>query len=132
MLIAQIRICICAATVRLMHGRIDTVAALARCVAHVNRLDPRPDLVLATGDLVDLGLPEDYRVLLAGCWTVWRCRSTSSPAITTTVRDARVVRRSRLSAGDGPFLHYTIEGCPLRLIGLDTVLPGEVGGGLCA
>ena len=33
---------------------------------------------------------------------------------------------------DGPFLHYTVEDFPLRLIGLDTVLPGKIGGALCA
>ena len=33
---------------------------------------------------------------------------------------------------DSAFLHYTVERWPLRLIGLDTVLPGQVGGGFCA
>src|SRR5512132_820510 len=65
MLIAQISDLHLRTDGSLMHGRIDTRAALANCVAHVNGLDPRPDLVLATGDLADLALPEDYRVLRA-------------------------------------------------------------------
>jgi 3',5'-cyclic AMP phosphodiesterase CpdA len=32
---------------------------------------------------------------------------------------------------DGTFLHYTVEDRPLRLIGLDTVIPGEISGGMC-
>ena len=33
---------------------------------------------------------------------------------------------------DGEFLHYAIEDYPLRLIGLDTTIPGEEGGMMCA
>ena len=32
---------------------------------------------------------------------------------------------------EGEFLHYVVEDHPLRLIGLDTVIPGEVGGIMC-
>ena len=41
---------------------------LARCVQEIRRLRPQPDLVIATGDLVDLGIAEEYahlRQLLA-------------------------------------------------------------------
>jgi Icc protein len=35
------------------YGRVDTAAALARCVEALNRFAPAPDLVVITGDLVD-------------------------------------------------------------------------------
>ena len=47
----------------LAYGRLDTAPYLARAVEHLLALRPRPDLVLATGDLVDGGSPEEYRRL---------------------------------------------------------------------
>ena len=44
----------------LLYGRIDTQGFLERAVAHVNGLDPRPDIALVTGDLVDKGAPAEY------------------------------------------------------------------------
>jgi 3',5'-cyclic-AMP phosphodiesterase len=37
----------------LAYGRVDTAAALTRCVDTLNRLMPRPDMVVISGDLVD-------------------------------------------------------------------------------
>jgi 3',5'-cyclic-AMP phosphodiesterase len=131
MLIAQISDLHLRACGTRMHDRIDTQRALADCVRHVNRLDPRPDLVLATGDLTDWARPEDY-VLLR--------RMLDELAIPCYVIPGNHDDRAALRAafGDlsylpatGEFLQYTIESWPLRLIGLDTVLPGEVGGGFC-
>lgn len=45
-------------------GSIDTTAFLHQAVAHVNRMDPQPDLVLITGDLVNDGLPPQYEHLM--------------------------------------------------------------------
>ena len=42
----------------LAYGVADTATALARAVKHINTLNPRPDLVLTTGDLVDEGASE--------------------------------------------------------------------------
>jgi 3',5'-cyclic-AMP phosphodiesterase len=49
----------------LAYGRVDTAAALARCIDTINRLVPRPDLVVISGDLVDKPLPEAYKHLKA-------------------------------------------------------------------
>ncbi len=42
---------------------VETNAMLARAVKSLNALKPVPDVVLATGDLVDGGTSEEYRVL---------------------------------------------------------------------
>src|SRR4051812_18489497 len=47
----------------LAYGKVDTARALARCVAELNALDPRPDLVVISGDLVDTPTPGEYQHL---------------------------------------------------------------------
>lgn len=131
MLIAQISDTHVRADGTLLHGRIDTRAALEACVGHVNRLLPRPDVALATGDLADHGRPEDYRLIRA------LLDRLAMPVYVIPGNHDDRAAMLRAFAGDalptdGPFLHYTVEHYPLRLIGLDTVLPGEVSGGLCA
>ncbi len=50
---------------RLAYGKVDTAAALTRCVAELNRLAPRPDLVVVSGDLADTALRQEYEHLVA-------------------------------------------------------------------
>src|SRR5262245_9072071 len=63
MIIAQISDMHIRAPGQLAYRRVDTAAFLARAVDHVLRMTPRPDAVIATGDLVDAGQPEEYRHL---------------------------------------------------------------------
>jgi predicted MPP superfamily phosphohydrolase len=44
----------------LLYGRVDTADFLARAVAEINRLEPRPDIVVLTGDLVAVGETPEY------------------------------------------------------------------------
>lgn len=44
----------------LAYGRVDTAVALARCVAELNRLTPRPELVVISGDLADTPSDAEY------------------------------------------------------------------------
>ncbi|RBL66247.1 phosphodiesterase, partial [Pseudomonas sp. MWU13-2625] len=48
---------------QLAYRRVDTAAALARCIARLNALEPRPDAVLVPGDLTDFGHDEEYGYL---------------------------------------------------------------------
>jgi Icc protein len=47
----------------LAYGRVDTAAALERCVAALNEFAPRPDLVVISGDLADTPTAEEYEYL---------------------------------------------------------------------
>ena len=44
----------------LAYGRVDTAGFMRSAVAHLNGLRPRPDLVVVSGDLVDLGGAGEY------------------------------------------------------------------------
>jgi Icc protein len=47
----------------LAYGKVDTAAALERCVAALNEFLPRPDLVVISGDLADTPTFEEYEYL---------------------------------------------------------------------
>src|SRR6202166_1222588 len=48
---------------KLAYGRVDTVAALERCVAALNEFLPQPDFVVISGDLADTPSAEEYQYL---------------------------------------------------------------------
>lgn len=116
---------------RLAYRQVDTAAMLARCVGAINRLDPAPDLVVITGDLTDIGSPEEYAHLKR------LLEPIAAPLIVIPGNhDEREAMRAAF-AEDGylppsGFLQFAIEHGGLRIIGLDTVIPGEGGGELCA
>ena len=110
---------------------VDTAGALARAIAAINRLDPSPDLVVLTGDLVESGKPEEY-AHLHSLLAPLRMPLLAIPGN----HDARDPMREAF-AGDAylprhGFLNYAIEGYPMRIIGLDTLTPGEGGGAVCS
>ena len=115
---------------KLLMGLVDTASALERAVSSLNQLDPSPDVTVLTGDLVESGEPEEYaqlRALLAPL----RMPVFAIPGN----HDAREPMREAF-IGDGylpaeGFLNFVIEDYPLRIIGLDTLIPGEGGGLLC-
>jgi 3',5'-cyclic-AMP phosphodiesterase len=130
MLVAQITDTHITAPGKLLMGMVDTASALERAVAALNQLNPAPDITVLTGDLVEAGGPEEYahlRSLLA---------PLRMPVFTIPGNhDAREPMREAF-IGDGylprhGFLNYAIEDYPLRIIGLDTLVPGEGGGILC-
>jgi Icc protein len=116
---------------QLLYDRIDTAGYLERAVAHVLALDPRPAVVLMTGDLVEAGKPEEYA----------RLRRLIAPLpmpvyLIPGNHDARdPLRAAFADQGYLPasgFLQYAIEGWPVRLIALDTLVEGKGHGELCA
>jgi 3',5'-cyclic AMP phosphodiesterase CpdA len=115
----------------LAYGRVDTAPYLARAVEHLLRLEPQPDVVLATGDLVDAGSAEEYarlRALLAPLpMPVYLIPGNhdARDALARAFPDHGYLPRG------GRFLQYVVEDHPVRLIGLDTLVPGQTGGLLC-
>lgn len=131
MLLAQITDCHIRLPGKLLYGALDTAPYLVRAIAALNALDPRPDLVLLTGDLVDHGDPAEYarlREILAALTLPFRLipgNHDSRPALF-----AAFPEHGYLRADDG-FGHWTLEGDGLRLVALDSSEPEVVGGVLC-
>jgi 3',5'-cyclic AMP phosphodiesterase CpdA len=130
MLIAQLSDMHLRAEGQLLYDRIDTAAYLERAVAHVLKLDPRPDVVIMTGDLVEAGKPAEYAHL----------RRLMAPLpmpvyVIPGNHDAREALRAAFAdKGYLPasgFLQYAVEDWPVRLIGLDTLVEGKPHGALC-
>lgn len=112
-------------------GRVDTAAALERCIDLLHGLDPAPDLVLHTGDLVDRRTPEEYarfREIIARLKLPFYAIPGN--------HDAREPMRAAFAdAGwmprEGEFLHYAIDTFPVRILALDCIVPRSGSGALC-
>jgi len=114
----------------LTFGAVDTAAHLARCVAHVNALTPRPDAVLVTGDLTNDAEPEAY-ALLRDLLAPLPMPVYLIPGNHDDRAGLRAAFPDHAYLPDGDFLHYAVENHAVRLIGLDTIVPGEAGGEMC-
>ena len=102
-----------------------------RALDAVAALRPRPDVLVITGDLTDCGLPEEYELLQA---------MLSRHDMPVLMVPGNHDRRENLIAGlsldphtvrDSGFVQFVADLGPMRLIGLDTLVPGQSAGGLC-
>jgi Icc protein len=131
MLIAQISDLHIRRPGELAYRRVDTATHLRRCIAHVVALRPQPDIVVATGDLVDSGDPEEYEHLakLLAPLPVPLYLIPGNHDERGALRAAFPQHRYLNDLEE--FIQYTAAVGPLQLVALDTVLPGEPGGLLC-
>lgn len=131
MLIAQITDTHLKLPGKLAYKRVDTAQMLSACVSELLKLDPQPDLIVHTGDLTDFGLPEEYANLQA------ILAPLKAPILAVPGNhDERQAMRAAFAAEDylpaHGFLQFAAERGPLRFVGLDTLVPGQGGGELCA
>jgi len=132
MLIAQISDLHVTRPGHLCNNRVDTGRHLRAAVERVRGLAPAPDLVIVSGDLVDTGDDEEYRELrrlieplLAPVFVI-PGNHDNRGALVRAFADHRYLPHT------GEFLHYTVEGWPVRLIALDTTIEGAMRGEMCA
>lgn len=109
----------------LYQGVVDSNSQFQAAVDHVNALDPQPDLVLLSGDLVDEGMAAEYamtRSLLA--------QIRAPVLLIPGNHDDREGFRAAFAdhaylPPRGP-LHFIVDDKgPLRVIGFDITVPGE-------
>ncbi len=131
-LIAQVSDLHIKAAGKLSYRIVDTAAMLRACIAHMLAQPQRPDIVVFTGDLVDFGRPEEYAML----------RDLIAPLkmpvyLIPGNHDERGVMRRAFSdhaylRQSAEFINYAIEDHPVRIVALDTTVPGKSGGLVCA
>ena len=133
MLLIQLTDTHCVGYGRQAMGRCETNSLTERALRAVRAFTPRPDAVLITGDLTDNGRPDEYALVAA-----MLARTLDAPVyVIPGNHDHRRNFRAGLAhlpgVTDHPhFIQYTVENLPVRLIMLDTVVPGAGHGELCA
>jgi Icc protein len=115
----------------LAFGRVDTAGCLERAIDHLNALEPAADAVLITGDLTNDGDAPVWAELMP---LLGRLGAPIYP-IPGNHDDRELMRAACAQLGlfpaAGP-LHFAVDLGPLRLIGLDSLIPGNPGGRLGA
>ena len=108
----------------LYQGVVDSNAMFAAAIAQVNALDPRPELVLLSGDLVDQGEPAEYAMLRL------LLRALAVPALVIPGNhDEREAFRAAFEdhaylPGAGAMNYAVGDRGPVRIVALDVTLPG--------
>lgn len=102
-----------------------------RTIADINALDPTPDVIVHTGDIVQNGRQDEYAQAVAIL-----AKARAPVCVLAGNRDDRTNLRAAFSAGgylstDSEFIDYAIEDYPVRLIAVDTLSSGSNKGDFC-
>lgn len=111
---------------------VETNAMAERALRQLASLTPKPDAVIITGDLTENGRPEEY----AQFRRLFENRLSCPVYVGLGNHDRRDNFRTALAGWPGvttdpEFVQYTADIGPLRLIMLDSVVPGAGYGELC-
>jgi 3',5'-cyclic AMP phosphodiesterase CpdA len=113
---------------------VETNVLAERALRAVAALRPRPDVVVISGDLTDCGLPAEYAMLAE---MLKRHLDGLPVYMIPGNHDRRDNLRAALGGhpgigSDPDFIQYTVDDFPVRLVMLDSVVPGHGHGELCA
>lgn len=94
-------------------------------IADINKLDPQPDVIVHSGDIVHNGRPDEYAKA-----TAILAKTRAPVYVLPGNKDNRENLRTAFSgqgyfAPDAAFIDYAIEDYPVRLIALDTLSEGN-------
>jgi 3',5'-cyclic-AMP phosphodiesterase len=113
------------------HVELDTPDAVrrigdfARTIADINGLDPAPDVIVHTGDIVHNGRADEYAAAIAVL-----AKARAPVYVLPGNKDDRANLRAAFCAqsylaSGSDFIDYAVEDFPVRLIALDTLSPGQ-------
>lgn len=131
MLVAQISDLHVAPDDSFMRRFVDSNVLLARAVEYLNTMTPRPDVVLATGDLTDHGTADEY-VMLREILGELDVPLFIVPGNHDEPDTLRTVYGTPRYVGDARTFDYCIEDFPVRLVAVDSTTPGRHDGDLDA
>lgn len=131
MLIAQISDMHVSKPGKLFGKRVDSRAAFERAVTRVLALRPAPDLVLLSGDLAETGAPEEYD-FIAGQLSRFACPVVAIPGNHDLREEMLRKLPGCVTRQAGGHLNFVNGDFPLRVIGLDTIVPEQAYGEICA
>ncbi len=108
------------------------ISDFERALADINALDPAPDVIVHTGDIVHNGRPDEYARAVA---ILGKARAPvyvlpGNKDDRTNLRAAFVPRGYLAPSSD--FIDYAVEDYPVRLIALDTQSARSNKGDFCA
>jgi Icc protein len=119
------------------HIALDTPDAERRlrdfedAIADINALDPAPDVIVHTGDVVHNGRPDEYAAAAAIL-----AKARAPVFVLVGNKDNRTNLRAAFAGGgymasDSDFVGYAIEDFPVRLIAVDTLNTHSNKGDFC-
>lgn len=115
---------------KLFGKHVDSRAAFERAVSRVLAFEPKPDLVLLTGDVAETGAGEEYDFIAAQLARL-HCPVAAIPG-NHDVREEMLQKLPRcVTRQDGGHLSFVNDDYDVRIIGLDTIVPNAVHGELC-
>ena len=108
---------------QLYKGVVDSNSMLNDAIGHLNNLVQRPDLVILSGDLVDEGQKEEYSMLveLLNALTIPFIVAPGNHDSRKNFREAFCNHAYLPELGP---IHYCVDSYPVRLIVLDSCVPG--------
>ena len=111
---------------------VETNMMVERALASVAALNPRPDVVVISGDVTECGRPEEYEMASQ----MFRRHLSMPVFVVPGNHDRRDNFRSHLAhmrgvTEDPDFVQYVVDEYPVRLVMLDSVVPQAGHGLLC-
>jgi 3',5'-cyclic AMP phosphodiesterase CpdA len=107
------------------------ISDFARTIADLNKLDPAPDVIVHTGDIVHNGRPDEYAQAVAIL-----AKARAPVYVLAGNKDNRANLRAAFSpfgylSRDSEFIDYAIEQHSVRLIAVDTLSTASNMGDFC-